>query len=65
MVLNIYLLPFWRRDGRRRKINLSDYNTTSWLYLASRDLKDFQLSWKSKIEPSVAINTYQERFCDI
>ena len=29
--------------------------TTSWLHLASWNLLDFQLSWKSKMEPSVAI----------
>ena len=30
-------------------------NTTSWLHLASWDLLDSQLSWESKMEPSVAI----------
>ena len=28
---------------------------TPWLHLASWNLQDFQLSWKSKMEPSVAI----------
>ena len=55
---------FLQMSSRRRKKNLSDNNTTSWPYLASRDLKEFQLSWKFKIGPSVAINICQERFCD-
>ena len=29
-------------------------NATLWLHLASWNLPDFQLSWKSKMEPSVA-----------
>ena len=34
---------------------LSGNNTTSWLHLASWNLPDSQLSWESKMEPSVAI----------
>ena len=34
---------------------LSGKNTTSWLHLASWNLPDSQLSWESKMEPSVAI----------
>ena len=33
---------------------LTGSNTTSWLHLASWNLPDFQLSWKSKMELSVA-----------
>ena len=33
----------------------SGNNTTSWLHLASWNLPDSQLSWESKMEPSVAI----------
>ena len=33
---------------------LCDYNATSWLHLASWNLPDSQLSWESKMEPSVA-----------
>ena len=36
---------------------LSGYITTSWLHLASWNLPDSQLSWESKMEPSVAIIT--------
>ena len=36
--------------------------TTPWFYLASGYLLDFQLSWKSKIEPSVAIITHTNLF---
>ena len=32
----------------------SDNNATSWLHLASWNLPDSQLSWESKMEPSVA-----------
>ena len=32
--------------------------TTSWLHLASWNLPDSQLSWESKMEPSVAISTH-------
>ena len=34
---------------------LTGNNTTSWLHLASWNLQDFQLSWKSNMKPSVAI----------
>ena len=33
---------------------LTGNNTTLWLHLASWNLPDFQPSWKSKMEPSVA-----------
>ena len=48
----------------RREKNLTDNITTSWPHLASRDLKEFQLSWNFKIGPCLAINICQERFCD-
>ena len=35
---------------------LSGNNTTSWLHLAGWNLPDSQLSWESKMEPSVAIS---------
>ena len=34
----------------------SDYSTNLWLHLASWNLPDSQLSWVSKMEPSVAIS---------
>ena len=37
--------------------SVSDYSTTSWLHLASWNLPDPQLSWESKMEPRVAINS--------
>ena len=44
--------------GRLRRLcgNYSDNNATSWLHLASWNLPDSQLSWESKMEPSVAIS---------
>ena len=35
--------------------SISGNNTTSWLHLARWNLPDSQLSWESKMEPSVAI----------
>ena len=35
--------------------NYSDNNATLWLHLASWNLPDSQLSWESKMEPSVPI----------
>ena len=43
------------RSRSRWKYIPVDNNATLWLHLASRNLPDFQHSFKSKMEPSVAI----------
>ena len=35
--------------------NYLENNTTSWLHLASWNFPDSELSWETKMEPSVAI----------
>ena len=39
--------------------NYSENNATSWIHLASWNLPDFELSWESKMESSVATTLYK------
>ena len=48
------------RPGRVGSV-LTKNNNTSWLHLASWNLLDSQLSLVSKMEPSVAISTKQNK----
>ena len=41
--------------------SVSDYSNTLWLQIASRNLPNSQLSWESKMEPSVAIIVGQKQ----
>ena len=52
-----------RQENPYGRVVLSANTTTSWLHLASWNLPDSQLSWESKMEPSVAKNLNERNQC--